>query len=251
MTRATAEERAIAFGILGGMPTYLRRWRDDVGHAANLCGSFGDPASPLIEEGEFVLSSELPEGSGYFRILRAIAAGHRTYGAIKTFADIDIQRQLDRLLALEFTERQTPVTEDPSRTKRSVYRIADNFLASWFRFVYPNRADIARGLGRHVVDRSILPNLSDHMGEPWEEICRGFLRCAGRCASTRPMRDEVVRVRAPVRVEHEAGRVPVDPRDGSVVVVPEQGRHGSTILQIRSRSMPCAEHRPLAIAGPE
>jgi len=54
--------------------------------------------------------------------------------------------------------------------------------------VYPNRADIARGLGRQVVDRSILPNLSDHMGEPWEEICRGFVR------------DEATRGRLPVRL---------------------------------------------------
>jgi len=174
--RLSPTERALAYGVLGGMPTYLRRWRDDIGHLANLRALFGDPTSPLVEEGEYVLSSELPEGSGYFRILRAIAAGNRTYGAIRTFADIDIQRQLERLQAIGLVEREVPVTEDPTRTKRAVYRIADNFLAFWFRFVYRHRADIARGLGRQIVDRTILPGLSDYMGEPWEEMTRAFVR---------------------------------------------------------------------------
>lgn len=174
--RLNATEKAIAYGVLGGMPVYLDRWDDGVGHRANLRRLFGDPASPLVEEGEFVLSSELPEGSGYFRILHAIAASHRRYGKIKQFADIDIERQLDRLTTLGLVERVVPITEDPSKTKRAVYRIADNFLNFWFRFVYRNRADIARGMGRQVVDEDIVPYLSEFMGEPWEEMCRDFLR---------------------------------------------------------------------------
>jgi AAA+ ATPase superfamily predicted ATPase len=176
MPRLSATEKAIAYGVLGGMPVYLARWRDDRGHRANLRRLFGDPTSPLFEEGEFVLANELHEGAGYFRILRAIASGHRTYGAIRQFADIEVQRQLETLIHLGLVARVTPVTEDPARTKRVVYRIADNFLAFWFRFVYRHRADIARGLGKEIVDRAIVPHLPDYMGEPWEEMCRDYLR---------------------------------------------------------------------------
>lgn len=174
--RLAAAERARTYGILGGMPVYLQRWNDGLGYRGNLQRLFADPTSPLVEEGEYVLSSELPEASGYFRILHAIAAGERTYGAIKDFARIDIARQLDRLLSINLVERVIPVTEDPSRTRRAVYRVADNFLNFWFRFVYRHRADIARGLGREVVNRVILPGLDDYMGEPWEEMCREFVR---------------------------------------------------------------------------
>jgi hypothetical protein len=176
LPRLAAAERAIAYGIVGGMPAYLSRWRDDLGHVANLRRLFGDPSSALVGEGEFVLTSELPEAAGYFRILHAIASGHRTFNAIRSFADIDIKRQLDRLVLLGLVVREVPITEDPTRSKRVVYRIGDNFLNFWFRFVYRKRADIERGLGREVVDRVVLPALSDHMGEPWEEMCRGFLR---------------------------------------------------------------------------
>ena len=174
--RLSPVEKAIAYGVVGGMPTYISRWRDDLGHVANLRRLFADPASPLIEEGEFVLTSELPDAAGYFRILHAIASGHRTFNAIRTFADIDITRQLDRLLQIGLVARERPVTERNTRSKRAVYRIADNFLDFWFRFVYRRRSDIARGLGREVVDRAILPRLADHMGGSWEEMCREFAR---------------------------------------------------------------------------
>ncbi len=178
--RLSPSQRAIAYAVVGGMPAYLSRWADDRGHVANLRRLFGDPVSPLVDEGEYVLTSELPEASGYFRILHAISAGHRTYGKIRSFADIEIQRQLERLIELGLVERAVPITEAPSRTKRVTYRIADNFLAFWFRFVYRYRPDIARGLGRSVVDRSIVPALSDYMGEAWEDMCRAHLRRLAR-----------------------------------------------------------------------
>lgn len=176
LRNSNAIERAIAFGVLGGMPTYLSRWDAGAGHETNLRRLFGDPSSPMIDEGELVVSSEVPEGAGYFRILHAIASGHRTSGAIRSFADIDIARQLDRLLRLGLVIREVPATEDPDRSRRSLYTIGDNFLSFWFRFVYRRRADIARGLGRQVVDRTILPDLSDHLGPRYEEMAREHVR---------------------------------------------------------------------------
>ena len=169
-------ELATVYGTLGGMPVYLTRWRTGQGRDANLRRLFGDASSPLVEEGEFVLTSELPEAAGYFRILHGIATGHRTFNALREFAAMDIKRQLDRLLELGLVLREVPVTEDPARSKRVIYRVGDNFLDFWFRFVFRRRADIARGLGREIVDRMILPGIDDHMGAIWEEMCRDFVR---------------------------------------------------------------------------
>ena len=85
-------------------------------------------------------------------------------------------RQLDRLVRVGLVQREVPATEDPLRSKRVVYRIGDNFLHFWFRFVHRRRVDIARGLGREVVERAIIPRLNDYMGEPWEEMCRDHVR---------------------------------------------------------------------------
>jgi len=167
---------ACVYGTMGGMPVYLSRWHAGQSRGANLRRLFGDASSPLVEEGEFVLTSELPDAAGYFRILHGIASGHRTFNALRQFAAIDIKRQLDRLLELGLVLREVPATEDPMRSKRVVYRIGDNFLDFWFRFVFRRRADIARGLGRELVERTILPKLDDHMGPVWEEMCREAVR---------------------------------------------------------------------------
>ncbi len=169
-------DQALVHGVLGGMPTYLSRWRTRESRDANLRRLFGDAASSLVDEGEFVLTSELQDAAGYFRIMHGIASGKRTFKALRDFADIDMKRQLDKLLQLGLVRREVPVTEDPTRSKRVVYRIGDNFLHFWFRFVYRRRTEIARGLGREVVDRTILPRLNDYMGDPWEEMCREAVR---------------------------------------------------------------------------
>lgn len=88
--RLAPAERALVYGVLGGMPVYLQRGNDRLGHRANLQRLFADPTSPLVEEGQYVPPSELAEASGYFRILHAIAVGERTCGAIKEYTRIDI-----------------------------------------------------------------------------------------------------------------------------------------------------------------
>lgn len=169
-------DQACVFAVLGGMPMYLSRWDAKQGRDANLRGLFGDPASPLVQEGEFALTSELPDAAGYFRIMHGIASGHRTFKTLQDFAAIDIKRQLDRLIELGLVTRDVPATEDPARSKRVIYRIGDNFLHFWFKFIYRHTSDVARGMGRGFVDNVVLPAMNDYMGDPWEEMCRDFLR---------------------------------------------------------------------------
>jgi AAA+ ATPase superfamily predicted ATPase len=99
-------------------------------------------------------------------------------------------RTLDRLIELRLIERIVPVTEDPRRSRRRLYRLSDNFLAFWLGIVDRYRAEIERGLGKTIVN-AMLSELDDHMGEVWEEAFRHHLR---RLAAEGALGDDVVAI---------------------------------------------------------
>jgi uncharacterized protein len=169
-------ERALVYGILGGTPLYLEQWDARATIRANLVRLFGNPASPLVDAAELVLSGELPELEGAFRILQAVALGHTRPSAIADYARVATERPLRRLTTLGILERRVPALENPARSKRAIYRILDPYFAFWFRFIASQRAQIARGLGAQLVDGRIMPGLNDHMGTVFEDMAREHAR---------------------------------------------------------------------------
>jgi AAA+ ATPase superfamily predicted ATPase len=174
--RLRPAERAVVYGVLGGTPLYLEQWDAAADLRHNLVRLFGSPASPLVDAAELVLSGELPETEGSFRILTAVAIGKTRPGEIADYARVAVERPLKRLTTLGILERRAPALDDPDRTKRAVYRIADPYFAFWFRFIGSHRADIARGLGVQLVERRILPGLADYMGPVFEDLAREHAR---------------------------------------------------------------------------
>lgn len=173
---APPTDRAIAYGVLGGTPLYLEQWSARASTRDNLMRLFGRATSPLVDAAELVLSGELPETEGHLRILQAVAYGHTRPKEIEEFARVATERPLKRLVTLGILDRRVPALEDPERSRRAIYRIRDPYSNFWFRFISPNRAHIARGLGAQLVDNTILPGLDDHMGAVFEEMAREHAR---------------------------------------------------------------------------
>lgn len=186
-------QRAVAWGVCGGMPLYLSLWDTGGGVGDNLLALFGRPGAPLLTEGDLVLATEGGGGDLARRILHAIAAGRNRYAEIVEAAGGG-RRPADVLLDLErlrLVERVAPITDDPRvRGGRSTYRIGDNFLAFWLGAVARVRPEIERGLGASVVD-VLLQRLDDHMGPRWEDAFRDHLR---RLAIAGELGPEVVAV---------------------------------------------------------
>lgn len=173
--RFSAEEKALAYGIMGGTPQYLLQMNDSRSIEENIKNTFLDAASSLYEEPMNLLKQEIREPAIYTAIITAIAAGASRMSEIsdKVGEDTNVcSTYLKNLITLGIVQKETPYGEKTA--KKTIYAIDDNMFRFWYRFVPENVSLIARGAA-DLVYRRIAPHLSDYMGKVFEEICKQYL----------------------------------------------------------------------------
>ncbi|QLH76962.1 ATP-binding protein [Halosimplex rubrum] len=168
------EDAIRSFAVTGGTPMYLTRFDYDQPLGENIRTQILSPTAVLYNEPEFLLRTELRNPARYLSILEAVATGQTTPNEIAGRTGIDsgpLSKYLQTLRRLRLIERDVPVTASPKQSKRSRYRVADEFLRFWFRFVEPNRSGIEEA-PNVVYDGTIEPNLPDHVATTFEDVCQ-------------------------------------------------------------------------------
>ena len=169
------EDAIRSYAVTGGTPMYLTLFDYfDASLAENIRSQILSPSAVLYNEPEFLLRTELRNPARYMSILESIALGHTTPNEISGATGIDsgpLSKYLRRLQQLRLINREVPVTASAKKSKRSKYHVADEFLRFWFRYVEPNRSSIEEAPAI-VYENTIEPDLPNHVGETFEDICQ-------------------------------------------------------------------------------
>jgi len=170
------EELVRVYAVLGGVPRYLEEFNDSFDIMTNIKDRILNRTSFLYNEPLNLLFEEFKDYSRYFAILNVIAEGASTFSEISTRSRIPQNKLSKYLMTLErvgITRKIIPITE--RKSKRVIYRIADNFYRFWFRYLYPNKSFLELGETGYVMEE-IKKTFNAFVGLAFEEIAAEFLR---------------------------------------------------------------------------
>jgi AAA+ ATPase superfamily predicted ATPase len=164
------------YALTGGIPKYMEFFKGGGSVYEKIRKNILSTSGFLYNEPAFLLQKEVSEIGSYFSIIKSIAAGNRKLANLASDLEIKqtgLSKYLHTLITLDILEREVPVTEEkPEKSKRGLYRIKDNFLRFWFRFVFPNLHYIETGriqFAEEIIRRNFIDS---HVSFVYEDICR-------------------------------------------------------------------------------
>lgn len=170
------EEQIEWYSVTGGVPKYIELFEGGQEVYEAIQNNILNQSGFLYEEPTFLLQNEVTEIGSYFSIIKTIAAGNQKLGKIATILEIqqtNLPKYLKTLIDLDILEREVPVTEkNPEKSKRGLYKIKDNFIEFWFKFIYPNRSYIETGNQSLVMNKIKANFVDNHVSFVYEDICR-------------------------------------------------------------------------------
>ena len=169
------EDKALAYGIIGGTPQYLLQLNDRLSIEENIKNTYLNPVSSIYEETSNLLKQEVREPAIYNALITAIANGASKMSEISTKVGEETSvcsAYIKNLIMLGIVRKEQPYGETSNR--KTIYSIEDNMFRFWYRFVPQNMSIISRG-ATELAYKRIAPHLSDYMGAVFEEICKQYL----------------------------------------------------------------------------
>ena len=179
------EDKALAYGIVGGTPQYLMQLDNTISIEENIKNTHLNPSSSIFEEPNNLLKQEVREPAIYNAVITAIATGSSKMNEISNKIDEDTSvcaTYIKNLITLGIVKKESPYGE--KSTRKTIYSIEDNMFRFWYRFVPENTSIISRGAVDLAYSR-IAPEIPSYMGSVFEDICKQYLwklLLEGKCA---------------------------------------------------------------------
>lgn len=172
----SAEEKAICYGITGGVAKYLSMICPEKSLDENIRNLFFNPDGYLYDETRNLLTQEFSDVTLVNNIIEQVASGENTLNIIATKVkekDSTVLYSIEKLMDVGLVERKKCITEEKNK-KKTQYVLKDHMFKFWYQFIPKAVSVIEMGQGNLYYDKVVKPQLHFFMGSVFEEMCRYY-----------------------------------------------------------------------------
>lgn len=171
------EDKAIVYGVTGGVPKYLELFDSKKSLDQNIKRLYFNPNGYLYDEPRNLLTQEFSDIIVVNNIVEQIASGENTINSISNKigeSEANVSYTLNKLISVGLVEKKKCITEENNK-KKTQYVLKDSMFQFWYRFIPKASSSIERGNGQEYYDYYVKPQLHTFMGSVFEEMCRDYV----------------------------------------------------------------------------
>ncbi len=172
----TPEEKAICYGVTGGVAKYLAMFDAAKSLDENIKRLFFRRDGYLFDETKNLLAQEFSDVTLVNNIIEQVASGENTLNIIASKVrekDTTVLYSLEKLMDVGLIEKKKCITEEKNK-KKTQYVLKDHMFKFWYEFIPKAVSVIEIGQGELYYDKVVRPQLHSFMGSVFEEMCRRY-----------------------------------------------------------------------------
>ena len=170
------EDKAICYGITGGVAKYLSMIDPEKSIDENIVRLFFRTDGYLYDETRNLLTQEFSDISIVNNIVEQIASGENTLNIIAGKIgekEQTVLYSLEKLINVGLVEKKKCITDEKNK-KKTQYVVKDYMFKFWYAFIPKATSVIEMGQGEVYYQKVVKPALHSFMGAVFEEMCRYY-----------------------------------------------------------------------------
>jgi AAA+ ATPase superfamily predicted ATPase len=170
------EDKAICYGITGGVAKYLSMIDPRKSIDENIVRLFFKKDGYLYDETRNMLMQEFSDITIVNNIVEQIASGNNTLNTIAGKIgekEPTVLYSLDKLISVGLVEKKKCITEEKNK-KKTQYVLKDYMFKFWYEFIPKATSVIEIGQGEIYYQKAVKPILHSFMGAVFEDMCRYY-----------------------------------------------------------------------------
>ena len=172
----SCEDKAICYGITGGVARYLSMIDPSKSIDENIVRLFFRTDGYLYDETRNLLTQEFTDIAIVNNIIEQIASGENTLNTIAGKIgekEPTVLYSLDKLINVGLVEKKKCITDEKNK-KKTQYVLKDYMFKFWYEFIPKATSVIEMGQGELYYQKAVKPVLHSFMGAVFEDMCRYY-----------------------------------------------------------------------------